>query len=90
MAVLLNRKNFKTALPHMSVAPIYFWPVINSPKNVGHLLRVSYRSCNDKPISRLNVHIALYTNVGHFMFNCSSEASGFLVKHTWTVRPPAS
>jgi lipopolysaccharide transport system ATP-binding protein len=37
---------------------------------------VSYRSRNDKPISRLDVHIAVYTNVGQFMFNCSSEGSG--------------
>jgi lipopolysaccharide transport system ATP-binding protein len=45
---------------------------------------VSYRSRNDKPISRLDVHIAVYTNVGQFMFNCSSEGSG----HPFDVLPP--
>jgi len=45
---------------------------------------VSYRSRNDKPISRLDVHITFYTTAGHFMFNCSSEASG----HPFDVLPP--
>jgi lipopolysaccharide transport system ATP-binding protein len=45
---------------------------------------VSYRSRNDKPISRLDLHITFYTNVGQFMFNCSSEASG----HPFDVLPP--
>jgi lipopolysaccharide transport system ATP-binding protein len=45
---------------------------------------VSYRSRDDKPISRLDMHIAFYTTVGHFMFNCASEASG----HRFDVLPP--
>ena len=45
---------------------------------------VSYRSRHDKPILRLDVHIAVYTNVGQFMFNCSSEGSG----HPFDVLPP--
>ena len=45
---------------------------------------VSYRSRYDKPILRLDVHIAVYTNVGQFMFNCSSEGSG----HPFDVLPP--
>jgi len=45
---------------------------------------VSYRSRNDKPISRLDVHITFYTTGGQFMFNCSSEASG----HPFDVLPP--
>jgi homopolymeric O-antigen transport system ATP-binding protein len=45
---------------------------------------VSYRSRNDKPISRLDLHITFYTAVGQFMFNCSSEASG----HPFDVLPP--
>ena len=45
---------------------------------------VSYRSRNDKPVSRLDLHITFYTTVGQFMFNCSSEASG----HPFDVLPP--
>jgi lipopolysaccharide transport system ATP-binding protein len=45
---------------------------------------VSYRSRNDRPVSRLDLHITFYTTVGHFMFNCSSEASG----HPFDVLPP--
>jgi lipopolysaccharide transport system ATP-binding protein len=45
---------------------------------------VSYRSRDDKPIARLDMHIAVYTTVGHFMFNCASEASG----HRFDVLPP--
>ena len=47
-------------------------------------LAVSYRLRNDKPISRLDLHITFYTTVGQFMFNCSSEASG----HPFGVLPP--
>ena len=37
---------------------------------------ISYRSRADKPISRLDVHLTFYTQLGQFMFNCSSEGSG--------------
>jgi lipopolysaccharide transport system ATP-binding protein len=47
-------------------------------------IAVSYRSRDDKPISRLDVHITFYTTIGQFMFNCSSEASG----HPFDVLPP--
>ncbi|MBU6434541.1 MAG: ABC transporter ATP-binding protein [Nitrospirae bacterium] len=39
-------------------------------------IAVSYRSRDDKPISRLDVHITFHTSLGQFMFTCSSEASG--------------
>lgn len=47
-------------------------------------IAVSYRSRNDKPVSRLDIHITFYTTLGQFMFNCSSEASG----HPFEVLPP--
>ena len=47
-------------------------------------IAVSYRSRDDKPISRLDLHITFYTSVGQFMFNCSSEASG----HPFNSLPP--
>jgi lipopolysaccharide transport system ATP-binding protein len=47
-------------------------------------IAVSYRSPDDKPISRLDLHITFYTSLGQFMFNCSSEASG----HPFDVLPP--
>jgi lipopolysaccharide transport system ATP-binding protein len=37
---------------------------------------VSYRSRDDQPVSRGDIHIAFYTSLGQFMFNCSSEGSG--------------
>lgn len=45
---------------------------------------VSYRSRDNKPISRLDMHITFYTTLGQFMFNCSSEASG----HPFEALPP--
>jgi lipopolysaccharide transport system ATP-binding protein len=46
---------------------------------------VSYRSRDEKPISRLDVHITFSTTLGQFMFNCSSEGSG----HPFEVLPPS-
>jgi len=40
-------------------------------------IAVSYRSRDDKRISRLDVHITFYTALDQFMFNCSSEGSGY-------------
>jgi lipopolysaccharide transport system ATP-binding protein len=37
---------------------------------------VSYRSRDHRPVSRWDIHIAFYTSLGQFMFNCSSEGSG--------------
>jgi lipopolysaccharide transport system ATP-binding protein len=48
-------------------------------------IAVSYRSRDEKPISRLDVHITFYTTLGQFMFNCSSEGSG----HPFEVSPPS-
>ena len=45
---------------------------------------VSYRSRDDKPVSRLDIHITFYTTLGQFMFNCSSEGSGY----PFEVLPP--
>jgi lipopolysaccharide transport system ATP-binding protein len=36
----------------------------------------SYRSRDHQPVSRGDIHIAFYTSLGQFMFNCSSEGSG--------------
>jgi lipopolysaccharide transport system ATP-binding protein len=36
----------------------------------------SYRSRDDRSIARGDIHIAFYTSLGQFMFNCSSEGSG--------------
>ena len=47
-------------------------------------IAVSYRSRDDKPITRLDVHISFYTASGQFMFTCSSEGSG----HPLEVAPP--
>jgi len=47
-------------------------------------IAVSYRSRDDKPITRLDVHITFYTASGQFMFNCSSEGSG----HPFEAAPP--
>ncbi len=47
-------------------------------------IAVSYRAVDDKPISRLDVHISFYTDLGQFMFTCSSEASG----HPFDVLAP--
>ena len=46
---------------------------------------ISYRSQFHKPISRLDVHLAFYTKLGQFMFNCSSEGSG----HPFEDLPPS-
>jgi lipopolysaccharide transport system ATP-binding protein len=40
-------------------------------------IAVSYRSRDNKPISRLDAHITFFTTLGQFMFTCSSEASGY-------------
>ena len=37
---------------------------------------VSYRSRDDQPVARGDIHIAFYTSLGQIMFNCSSEGSG--------------
>ena len=36
---------------------------------------VSYRSRHNKPVHRVDAHVAFYTNLDQFMFNCSSEAA---------------
>jgi lipopolysaccharide transport system ATP-binding protein len=38
---------------------------------------VSYQSRDGKPVSRLDLHVTFYTTLGQFMFNCSSEGSGY-------------
>lgn len=38
---------------------------------------ISYRSSDGKPVSNLDVHVSFYTILGQFMFNCSSESSGY-------------
>ncbi len=40
-------------------------------------IAVSYRSRDNKPISRLDAHITFFTTLDQFMFTCSSEASGY-------------
>lgn len=47
-------------------------------------IAVSYRAGDDKPISRLDVHVTFYTDLGQFMFTCSSEGSG----HPFDVLAP--
>jgi homopolymeric O-antigen transport system ATP-binding protein len=47
-------------------------------------IAVSYGSPDQKPISRLDVHITFYTTSGQFMFTCSSEGSG----HPFEGLPP--
>ncbi len=47
-------------------------------------IAVSYGSPDEKPISRLDVHISFYTTSGQFMFTCSSEGSG----HPFEGLPP--
>lgn len=59
-------------------------PIDNALSGQNIFFAVSYRSRNDKPVSRLDLHITFYTTVGQFMFNCSSEASG----HPFDVLPP--
>ncbi|MEO7863988.1 MAG: ABC transporter ATP-binding protein [Nitrospirales bacterium] len=59
-------------------------PIDNALCGQNICFAVSYRSRDNKPISRLDVHITFYTTVGHFMFNCSSEASG----HPFDALPP--
>ena len=48
-------------------------------------IALSYRSRVDKPLSRLDVHLTFYTTFGQFMFNCSSEGSGY----PFDVLPPS-
>jgi lipopolysaccharide transport system ATP-binding protein len=36
---------------------------------------VSYRSRNNKPVHRVDVHATFFTDLDQFMFNCSSEAA---------------
>jgi lipopolysaccharide transport system ATP-binding protein len=59
-------------------------PIDNALSGQNISFAVSYRSRNDKRISRLDLHITFYTAVGQFMFNCSSEASG----HPFDGLPP--
>lgn len=59
-------------------------PIDNALCGQNISIAVSYRSRNDKPISRLDLHITFYNSVGQFMFNCSSEASG----HPFAILPP--
>ena len=59
-------------------------PIDNALCGQNISIAVSYRSRDDKPISRLDLHITFYTSLGQFMFNCSSEASG----HPFDVLPP--
>jgi lipopolysaccharide transport system ATP-binding protein len=40
-------------------------------------IAISYYSRDGKPVSRLDVHVTFYTVLGQFMFNCSSESSGY-------------
>jgi lipopolysaccharide transport system ATP-binding protein len=42
-------------------------------------IAVAYESATAKPISALDVHITFHTLLGQFMFNCSSEVSGYNV-----------
>jgi homopolymeric O-antigen transport system ATP-binding protein len=41
------------------------------------MIAVSYRSRDARPVSRLDVHVTFYTAMDQFMFNCSSEGSGY-------------
>jgi lipopolysaccharide transport system ATP-binding protein len=59
-------------------------PIDNALSGQDISIAVSYRSRDDKPVSRLDMHITFYTTLGQFMFNCSSEASG----HPFEVLPP--
>jgi len=59
-------------------------PIDNALSGQDISIPVSYRSRDDKPVSRLDIHITFYTTLGQFMFNCSSEASG----HPFEVLPP--
>ncbi len=38
---------------------------------------LSYHSENNKPVSRSDIHLTFYSVFGQFMFNCSSEGSGY-------------
>lgn len=40
-------------------------------------IAISYRSQDGKPLSQLDVHVTFYTVLSQFMFNCSSEGSGY-------------
>ena len=59
-------------------------PIDNALCGQNISIAVSYRSRDDKPISRLDLHITFYTSLGQFMFNCSNEASGY----PFDVLPP--
>ena len=59
-------------------------PIDNAFSGQDISIPVSYRSRDDKPVSRLDIHITFYTILGQFMFNCSSEASG----HPFELLPP--
>jgi lipopolysaccharide transport system ATP-binding protein len=41
------------------------------------VIRTSYESAAAKPVSRLDLHVTFYDLNGQFLFNCSSEGSGF-------------
>jgi lipopolysaccharide transport system ATP-binding protein len=47
-------------------------------------IAVRYRTPDGQNVSRVDVHIAFYTALGQFMFNCSSEACGY----PFDVLPP--
>jgi lipopolysaccharide transport system ATP-binding protein len=49
--------------------------VAMSGQDIGIVL--SYAAKDERPISRLDVHITFYTLWGQFMFTCSSQASGY-------------
>jgi lipopolysaccharide transport system ATP-binding protein len=40
-------------------------------------IAVRYQTPDGQSVSRVDVHIAFYTGLGQFMFNCSSEACGY-------------
>jgi lipopolysaccharide transport system ATP-binding protein len=40
-------------------------------------IAVRYQTPDGQSVSRVDVHIAFYTALGQFMFNCSSEACGY-------------
>lgn len=42
------------------------------------VIAISYQSGNNKPVSRLDIHVTMYTPTGQFLFTCSSESSGCL------------
>lgn len=43
-------------------------------------IAISYSSLDSKPVSHLDIHVTFYTVLNQFMFNCSSEGSGYHFK----------